>query len=188
MTLVELMIVVVVIGILAAIAVVGYRKYIASARVSEATAMLAEFAAKEQLYYLENGLFAEAHQAAPVYPSGGEGPGDFWPHDPNQQWDSAREAFSGTTDNPTMPASWRVLGMRPRWNQFFCTYMAGAGAAGGIPDAKYPIGSKLFRGTPGVPWFYALAACNLRGTAGWPTGVTVLGLTHESPQIIRFDE
>ena len=41
-TLVELMIVVVILGILAAIATVGYKRYVARARLSEANAMLAE--------------------------------------------------------------------------------------------------------------------------------------------------
>jgi prepilin-type N-terminal cleavage/methylation domain-containing protein len=121
MTLVELMIVVVVISILAAIAVVGYRKYIASARVSEATAMLAEFAAKEQLYFLDNGLY---------HPLGvAEAAASFHPHNPDLKWDSAREAFPV---NP-IPTGWVALGVRPRWRQLFCTYFVTAGPTEAIP-------------------------------------------------------
>ena len=52
-TLVELMIVVVIIGILASMATIGYRKWISRARSSEAIAMLAEMNSKEQSYKLE---------------------------------------------------------------------------------------------------------------------------------------
>ena len=56
-TLVELMIVVVIIGILAAIATVGYKRYVARARLSEAHAMLAELSSKEQLYFMDAGAY-----------------------------------------------------------------------------------------------------------------------------------
>ena len=52
-TLVELMIVVVILGILAAIGTIGYRKWIGRARSGEAVAMLAEMSSKEQSYKLE---------------------------------------------------------------------------------------------------------------------------------------
>lgn len=186
MSLVELMIVVVIIGILAAIAVVGYRKYIAHARVSEATAMLAEFVAKEQLYFLDNGRYSEAHAGGSFgYPSAEEG-SFFWPHNPNEYWDSAREAFAVDP----VPNSWRALGVRSRWPQLFCTYFVTAGPPGAAPSGA--VGQSLFAGTPGVPWFYALAACNLSGVAGWPNGaanyVTTLALTHDSPAMRRTDE
>ena len=121
-TLVELMIVVVIIAILAAISVVGYRKYIGSARISEATAMLAEFAAKEQLYFLDNGLYHPLGLAESV--------ANFHPHDPSVKWDSAREAFPVNTAANPIPAAWVALGVRPRWPQLFCTYFVSAGAAG----------------------------------------------------------
>jgi prepilin-type N-terminal cleavage/methylation domain-containing protein len=189
MTLVELMIVVVIIGILAAIAVVGYRKYIARARTSEATAMLAEFAAKEQLYFLDNGQYVEAHQGALSYPSE-ETAADFWPRDPSVTWDSAREPAS-VNDSAGKPlASWRSLGVRPRWNQLFCTYFVNAGPPGVAPPSGSE-GAGLWGTVPNVAWFYALGVCNLSGQAGWPNSarqVTVMALTHDSPQIRTTEE
>jgi prepilin-type N-terminal cleavage/methylation domain len=192
MSLVELMIVVVIIGILAAIAVVGYRKYVARARLSEATAMLAEFAAKEQLYFLDNGQYREAHNdTVPAqYPSQGEQSTEFWPQDPNNAgFDSAR------TPAPVapMPTSWRALGVRPRWQQLFCTYMVNAGPppvpGGPISPILGIVGPTLWAGPPNIPWFYAIAACNLNPTAvGYPANVTVLVLTHDSPAIRTMDE
>jgi prepilin-type N-terminal cleavage/methylation domain-containing protein len=203
MTLVELMIVVVIIGILAAIAVVGYRKYIARARVSEANAMLAEFAAKEQLYFLDNGQYLEAHALFGEVPSGGYPPnqttpastsedvGDFWPVlDPND-FDSARHPGTIYDGAGKIPTPWRVLGIRPRWNQLFCRYLVNAGAPGSALPGT--VGPTLWPAPPNVPWFYALAVCNLGGVAQWPNSggsvyVTVLALTHDSPAIRTTDE
>lgn len=189
MSLVELMIVVVIIGILAAVSMVGYRKYVARARMSEATAMLAEFAAKEQLYFLDNGQYTEAHNSVSVaYPSTSEAAGEFWPLDPtNATFDSARTPVAVAP----LPTSWRTLGIRPRWNQLFCTYMVNAGASGSALPGT--VGPTLWASAPNVPWFYAMAVCNLGGAAGWPNAgssnpVTVLVLTHDSPAIRTTDE
>ena len=196
MSLVELMVVVVMIGILAAISMVGYRKYIARARLSEATAMLAEFSAKEQLYFLENGQFMEAHNDTVValYPSQTETASEFWPQNPSSAgFDSARTPALVAP----MPTSWRALGLRPRWQYLYCTYMANAGAppspANPVVTIPATVGLTLWASPPNVPWFYAMAVCNLGGVAGWPNAggakpVTVLALTHDSPAIQTTDE
>jgi prepilin-type N-terminal cleavage/methylation domain-containing protein len=200
MSLVELMIVVVIIGILAAISMVGYRKYVARARLSEATAMLAEFAAKEQLFFLENGQYLEAHNTGsttPVYLSTNENAAEFWPQDPSGAlFDSARTPQLVAP----LPTSWLALGVRPRWQQLYCTYMVNAGPAnvGGVGNAPPPtVGPTLWPTPPNVPWFYAMAVCNLGGAAGWPVTppfatqaipVTVMMLTHDSPAIRTIDE
>jgi prepilin-type N-terminal cleavage/methylation domain-containing protein len=191
MSLVELMIVVVIIGILAAISIVGFRKYVARARLSEATAMLAEFAAKEQLYFLDNGQYIEAHNTGvAAYPSVNEAAAEFWPQSPasaNPTFDSARTPVAVAP----LPASWRSLGIRPRWNQLFCTYMVNAGSPGSALPGT--VGPTLWVGSPNVPWFYAMAVCNLGGVNDWPNvppaiPVTVLVLTHDSPAIQTTDE
>jgi prepilin-type N-terminal cleavage/methylation domain-containing protein len=198
MTIVELMIVVVIIGILAAISAVGYRKYIGRARLSEANAMLAEFAAKEQLYFLDNGQYMEAHNdsVAPQDPtSQSEEASEFWPQTPNpsdpRAFDSARTPVAIYDSNGNMPISWRRLGIRPRWQALYCTYMVNAGA----PGSRLPgtVGPTLWPAAPQVPWFYAMAVCNLSGDAGWPNTagaikVTVLVLTHDSPALRTTDE
>jgi prepilin-type N-terminal cleavage/methylation domain-containing protein len=195
MTLVELMIVVVIIGILAAIAVVGYSKYRKNARVSEASAILAEFSAKEQLYFLDNGQYSEAHRSSANYPSENDDANQFFPHDPTVDWDSGSQAFAV---NP-LPDTWRRLGIRPRWPQLFCTYIANAGCPNGSdPGGKCNtmkgfVGPRLFAGVPNVHWFYVIGACNLIGKAGWPNvassnHVTMLSLTHDSAALSRDDE
>ncbi len=190
-TLVELMVVVVIIGILAAISVVAYRRYIARARISEATAMLAEFASKEQLYFLDAGQFIEAHKTSADYPSLTENADQFYPSNPSVYFDSARQPANVYDSSGNMPVSWRALGMRPRWKQLYCTYMVNAGAPGSALPGT--VGPTLWPSSPNVPWFYAMAACNLSGVAGWPNTdtqkyVTVLILTHDSPAIRTIDE
>lgn len=184
MSIVELMIVVVIIGILAAISVVSYRRYIARARLSEATAMLAEFAAKEQLYYLDAGLYIEAHRTTANSNSFNEAPAEFYPSDASAYFDSARTPVA----LGALPASWQTLGIRPRWPSLYCTYLVNAGSAGIAPPSGSVIGPTLWSSTPNVPWYYALAACNLSGASGWPNNVTVLALTHDSPAVRTIDE
>jgi prepilin-type N-terminal cleavage/methylation domain-containing protein len=184
MSIVELMIVVVVIGILAAISVVSYRKYLGRARMSEATAMLAEFATKEQAHFLDTGQYMEAHRDTAEAQSVNEDSNQFYPSDPGASFDSVRTPVALNT----LPQSWRFLGIRPRWQQLYCTYLANSGPAGTAPDPSWSIGSKLWPSAPNVPWFYVLAACNLGGQAGWPDYVTILSLTHDSAGIRTQDE
>lgn len=182
MSIVELMIVVVIIGILAAISVVSYRRYIAHARMSEVTAMLAEFAAKEQLYFLDAGLFVEAHRGSANAASANEDSSQFFPSDPASSFDSVRTPVA----LGTLPDSWKLLGIRPRWAQLYCTYMVNTGTA--LLAATGTIGATLWSSAPAVPWYYAMGACNLQGSAGWPNNVTVMIMTHDSPAIRTRDE
>ena len=56
-TLMELMIVVVIIGILAAIAYPNYREFVARAKRTEARAALLKIATNQERYYLQNNIF-----------------------------------------------------------------------------------------------------------------------------------
>lgn len=64
MTLIELMIVVVVVGILAAIAVPSYRNYVMRAQRSDATATLLRVAAAQEKFYLQNNTYSTDVTAA----------------------------------------------------------------------------------------------------------------------------
>jgi Tfp pilus assembly protein PilE len=187
MTIVELMIVVVIVGILAAISVVSYRRYIGRARISEATAMLAEFTTKEQAHFLDTGGYMEAHRDTSLAQSLNEDSSQFYPSDPGAYFDSVRTPVA----IDSLPQSWKFLGIRPRWKQLYCTYLANVGGVpptGAPPDPSWAIGSKLWASAPNVPWFYVLAACNLNGQAGWPAFVTILSLTHDSAALRTQDE
>ena len=180
------MIVVVIIGILAAVATIGYRRYVGRARRSEANAMLAELSAKEQLYFMDVGAYVSVRDAD-------DKNDDATGYHPialtNSTFESARTPHSVA---PT-PASWNRIGLRPRWKQLYCTYLVNAG---GPTDAlPTPIGSSLWAAVPNVPWFYAVAACNLNtaddndsAPSGVPSNATFLVLTHASPALRTIND
>ena len=95
-TLVELMIVVAIIGILAAIGSFGYRRWIGRARLTEAVSMLAEMNSKEQSYRMEFGTFLPLRaDANAVLPSPDEPGTAFFPTNPNAaSFDSVRTPVS----------------------------------------------------------------------------------------------
>lgn len=67
-TLVELMIVVALIGILSALAVVGYRKYIAAAKTSEGSAICQSIRAAEESFRGETMLYLNVSVSGSYYP------------------------------------------------------------------------------------------------------------------------
>lgn len=69
-TLIELMIVVVVMGILASMAVAGYRQYIRRANRVDATAALLRISAAQEQFYLQNGSYAGNDELAAAPPGG----------------------------------------------------------------------------------------------------------------------
>jgi type IV pilus assembly protein PilA len=116
-TLIELMIVVAILGILAAVAIVSYDRYTKRARNSEATSILADVRLKQEAYR------ATFHQFADV--SGGTWIPDG---DPNAQ------ARSWTKDvDASLVKRWNQLGVQGDHNMFF-SYYCEAGAPGDAPD------------------------------------------------------
>jgi prepilin-type N-terminal cleavage/methylation domain-containing protein len=190
-SLIELMIVVVILGILASLAMVGYRRYVGKARTTEAAAMLAEMAAKEQVYFLEFAQFlplvsgATVTAAAASGASATENAAQFWPRDPSvAAFDSVRTAANSTA----RPLSWQLAAVRPRDNALYCTYFASAGLVGSNPVAG-SLGAGLIGSTAiGQPWFYVLGSCNLRGSSSFPGGVTTFALTYDSPTLKALNE
>lgn len=69
-TLIELMIVIVVVGILAAIAVPSYRNYMMRAQRGDAMAALLRIAAAQEKFYLHNNTYATEGQRAGAPPGG----------------------------------------------------------------------------------------------------------------------
>lgn len=193
-TLVEMMIVVVVLGILASLATVGYRRYVGRARTSEAVAMLAEIVSKEQMYFLEFGAYLPLNNrstapATAVTASGGtavETASLFYPRDPsNSAFESARTGQA----LGTLPLSWQYVGIRPKDTVLYCTYFAGAGNTGSIPPGAGTLGNSLL-GSVAItqPWYYVLGSCNLNGAASYPSGVTTFALTSNTPTLRTFNQ
>ncbi len=187
-TLVELMIVVVIIGILATLGSMSFRRWIARARTTEAVAMLAEMNSKEQTYRMEFGTFLPLRADGNLtQPSPDEPAAAFFPISPNAAtFESARTAVS-VANSAAWPASWKTVGISPRDTSLYCTYMTNAGGAAQAvpPGATY--GTALVHGVA-APWFYGLAACNMNGPSGYPTDVTVFGISSSSPNLRAFNE
>ncbi len=144
-TLIELMIVVAILGVLAAVAVAAYGEYVKRSRKSEAVAILSSVRIKQEAYR------ATFHQYANLngdgwYPTGA-------PSDQPREWD------------PDDTPAWRQLGVIPG-DRVYYSYYGQAGAPG-----TAPVTSSGFR-TAVAPidstndfWYGAMAAEDL-GTSG----------------------
>lgn len=187
-TLVELMIVVVIIAILAALGTIGFRRWIGRARTTEAVAMLAEMNSKEQSYRMEFGTFLplRADNNATL-PSPDEPAGAFYPVSPSSaSFESVRTSAS-VSNSALWPTSWRAVGVSPRDTALYCTYMTNAGNGGDAVPVAATFGTGLVTGTA-APWFYVLGACNMNGVSGYPNEVTVFGISSTSPTLRPFNE
>jgi type IV pilus assembly protein PilA len=175
-TLVEMMITVVIIGILAALGMVGYRRYVGRARSSEAVAMLAEMSSKEQMYFLEFAQYLPLVNSASITAPASSG---------NPVSESADQFYPSDPSN----SGWQYAAIRPKDKVLYCTYFAGAGAAGSLPPASPAVGAGLLGGAAiGQPWYYVLGACNLNSTSSYPSGVSVFSLTYNSPTLAQINE
>ena len=182
------MIVVVIISILAAMGTIGFRRWIARARTTEAVAMLAEMNSKEQTYRMEFGTFLPLRaDNSVVLPSPNEAATAFFPISPSAAtFESARTPVS-VANSAGWPTSWRAIGVSPRDTSLYCTYLTNAGNAAEAVPAGATFGAALVSGTA-APWFYGLAACNMNGASGYPAEVTVFGLSSTSPTLRAFNE
>ena len=187
-TLVELMIVVVIIAILAALGSAGFRRWIARARTTEAVTMLAEMNSKEQTYRMEFGSFLPLRaDNVMTLPSPNEPAAAFFPISPSAaNFESARTAVS-VASSAAWPTSWKAIGVSPRDTSLYCTYMTNAGNAADAIPAGATFGAALVSGVA-APWFYGLAACIMNGPSGYPADVTVFGLSSTSPTLRAFNE
>jgi Tfp pilus assembly protein PilE len=189
--LIELMVVVVVLGILATLGTVGWRRYMGRARSTEAVAMLAEMSAKEQVYFLEFAsylpLVTGSAITAPALTgiAATENADQFFPRNPgNTVFDSVRVGAAATA----LPLSWQLAAIRPKDNVLFCTYFASAGQTGSFPVAG-SLGAGLLGSTAiAQPWYYVMGSCNLNGNGGFPGEVTSFILTYDSPTLKTLNE
>src|SRR5687767_13401553 len=148
-----MMIVVVILGILAGLASVGYRRYIARARLSEATVMLAEIVSRENVYFMEFAHYLPLRKDnPPPVATGATGDGEpaaqFHPKDPTSSpvLDSPRTPHAVAP----LPQSWNNAGVRPKATQLFCTYYAHAGLSNSTPGGGGTFAAKLWGNVAGA--------------------------------------
>ena len=111
----------------------------------------------------------------------------FFPVSPSSSGFESSRTANSIGNSATWPASWRAAGVSPRDTSLYCTYMTNAGGAGQAVPGAATFGAKLVTGTA-APWFYGLAACNMSGAAGFPSSVTVMGISSSSPTLRTFNE
>jgi len=167
-TLVELMIVVVIVGILATLAVVGYRQIVQSSHVSEATSMVQNIRAAQEAYHSETQQYAGVSQCIPNGLTGG-----WYPQDPVYQvevgWGAPYSASSGTCGSVT-GVPWTSLPVHVDGPVLF-GYACIAGVAGAgpsstqIPQSNITVnGAPLtFPSTPPTEWYVISAVADLDG-------------------------
>jgi prepilin-type N-terminal cleavage/methylation domain-containing protein len=168
-TLIELMIVVAILSVLAVVAGTAFRKYMDSARTTEAYYMLGEIRNREEAYR------AEFSQYLAISTSADESTASFFPAvDQAGCREPCPKAVAGS--GVTRPTNWVSLGINPGRNQLYCGYDFLAGAANvSVTGAQ---GSALITATPTTPWWYAIAVCDNDGnTAKNATFVTAYSTT-----------
>jgi type IV pilus assembly protein PilA len=168
---VELMFVVAVIGILAAVAVTAYSRNVRKARAGEVPMMFGEFKAKEEAYYGENGSYLDLCGTPPCDES------TFFP---------ASLPGNGQQIDITggVPASWATARIQPGRGSLYCQYVVISGAGGTAPAGT--IGLELWNSTaPATNWYYMVSQCDWDGDPAnnamyWQRGdLSVMGRDNE---------
>jgi type IV pilus assembly protein PilA len=152
-TLVELMIVVAIVGILATLAVVGYRKLVQSSHVSEATGMVQNIRVAQEGYHSETQQYAQVDKLLTDY---------YPPPNPKYQVVTAWGAPCGNCLAPPTGVSWSALPVHVDGPVMF-GYATVAGLPGDAPPAVTVNGAPLVLPATATDWYVVAAEADLDG-------------------------
>lgn len=125
-TLVELMVVALIMGILASIGIAAYGSYIRRSRAAEARTMLAQIGTREEAYRSEFSKYCSAGRTAGSPPTA-LGLANAWP---------ATSPTLGAADwNASTPTEWAQLGVRPQGFVYY-RYVVVAGQPPATPPSE----------------------------------------------------
>jgi type IV pilus assembly protein PilA len=169
-TLIEMMIVVVIVGVLATLAVVGYRKIVQSSHVAEATGMVQNIRVAQEAYKSETQLYANISKSLT----------DFYPAAPVY---GVQSGWGGTCSNCNSGFTWTNLPLHVDGPVLF-GYATIAAASGQPPaSVSYANASFTFPQTLTTDWYVVSAAADLDNTpstmtlvigASWTNQLTVV--------------
>jgi type IV pilus assembly protein PilA len=153
-TLVEMMIVVVIIGVLATLAVLGYRQIIQASHVSEATNMVQNIRVAQEAYHSETQQYASVSASIPTTLSGG-----WYPQNPQYGivtgWGAACSGCGGTV-------TWQVLPLHVDGPVLFgYAAIANSGVATAPTSLSPYNGGSLTIQAPSTDWYIIGAAADL---------------------------
>jgi prepilin-type N-terminal cleavage/methylation domain-containing protein len=151
-TLIEMMFVVVILGILAAVAVVAYTKNSRKARASEVPQIFGELKTREAMFHAETGRYL------PVCPSPS---GDAWADcAEGNYWPDPLPGRGELMLASPLPARWSQLRVRLPTSGLYCQYEVVAGLAGTRTNMA-TVGDELFGvAAPTRNWFYLMGRCD----------------------------
>jgi len=159
-TLLELLTVVAIVGILATLGLVSYRRFITSSKSSEAIYMVGSIRAAQESYRAETLTYLNVSAGFNEYfPTSSVG-------NKKTGWDAA--AHPDYT-------RWRQLGARPDGAVYY-GYLVAAGVAGAVPPALH-LANKPTWATTTEPWYVIEAKGDVdgNGTYSWVAGSSFTG-------------
>lgn len=151
-TIVELLIVVAVIGILSAVGIVAYNRYVNRSRQSEVFSMIAAIRSAQEAYKAESSRYLGT----------GSSETDFYPVLGSSGTEPTRKTWDPTSHSKE---AWKSLSVSAPSKGLYCGYVVVAGAANSLVGAGAR-GITLFNNvTPTRAWYYIRAECDFDGNA-----------------------
>jgi type IV pilus assembly protein PilA len=174
-TLIEMMIVVVIVGVLAALAVVGYRKIIQSSHVSEATNTMQSIRVAQEAYHAETQQYAKVSNdiATSWYPQ-------------TSPTGKVVTAWGGSCSKCIASNSWSLLPLHIDGPVMFGYATVGGAVTDNVPSTlpeQMTLAQPMVQ--PTTDWFVVTAMCDIDGNGAPNTSVLT---TSWSNQVITSNE
>jgi prepilin-type N-terminal cleavage/methylation domain-containing protein len=164
-TLIELMVVVVIMGVLAALATFGVRKYVLEAKKAEAASMITQIRAAEESYRDETFVYL------------GMSNFDLWhPEDEPQA-----KVYSWSKSTPVFDGVFGPLGVQPTGGVQYSYCVVAGGVDDGIPPI--PTTTNFDFPEPTGPFYIVMAKADLNGD-----GTFTYALSHSDTSAIHIDD